>query len=80
VEHHACGEFFGTVVPFRGSYLEMLLALKLYNNREDPDCILIYMPGHTEETIGRSGTGAGESFPSASGEKGGIKVSCQEDK
>lgn len=51
VERHACGEFFAPVVAFRGSYLEMLLALELYNNREDPDRLLIHMPGHTEESI-----------------------------
>ena len=51
VERHACGEFFAPVVAFRGSYLEMLLALEPYNNREDPDRLLIHMPGHTEESI-----------------------------
>ncbi len=51
VERHARGEFFAPVVAFRGTYLEMLLALESYNNREDPDRLLIHMPGHTEESI-----------------------------
>lgn len=51
VERHARGEFFAPVVAFRGTYLKMLLALESYNNREDPDRLLIHMPGHTEESI-----------------------------
>lgn len=51
VERHARGEFFAPVVAFRGTYLEMLLGLESYNNREDPDRLLIHMPGHTEESI-----------------------------
>lgn len=51
VERHAQGEFFAPVVPFRGSYLEMLFALEPYGNGENLDVLLIHMPGHTEETI-----------------------------
>lgn len=51
VERYARGEFFAAVVAFRGSYLKMLLALEPYNNREDPNRLLIHMPGHTEESI-----------------------------
>ena len=45
------GDFFAPVIPFRGSYLEMLFALEPYGNGEDPDRLLIHMPGHTEESI-----------------------------
>lgn len=51
VERHARGDFFAPVVPFRGSYLEMLLALEDYGNGEMPDVLLIHMPGHTEDSI-----------------------------
>jgi hypothetical protein len=51
VERHAQGSFFAPVVPFRGSYLEMLLALESYGDGLSPDVLLIHMPGHTEETI-----------------------------
>ncbi|MEH1826753.1 MAG: BREX-6 system phosphatase PglZ [Nostoc sp.] len=45
------GDFFAPVVGFRGSYLEMVLALETYGNGLDPEPLLIHMPGHTEETI-----------------------------
>ncbi|ACC80910.1 BREX-6 system phosphatase PglZ [Nostoc punctiforme] len=45
------GDFFAPVVAFRGSYLEMVLALETYGNGLDPEPLLIHMPGHTEETI-----------------------------
>lgn len=51
IERYACGNFFAPVVAFRGSFLEMLLALEPYNNREDTDHLLIHMPGHTEESV-----------------------------
>jgi hypothetical protein len=51
VERHAQGSFFAPVVSFRGSYLEMLLALENYGDGLNPDVLLIHMPGHTEETI-----------------------------
>lgn len=50
-DRHQQGDFFAPVIPFRGSYLEMMLALEPYGNRELPDVLLIHMPGHTEETI-----------------------------
>ena len=51
VERHTRGEFFAPVVPFRGSYLDMMLALAPYGNGLDPEPLLIHMPGHTEESI-----------------------------
>jgi hypothetical protein len=51
VERHAKGDFLAPVVPFRGSYLEMLLALEDYGNGQTPDLLLIHMPGHTEDSI-----------------------------
>ncbi|MCU0565449.1 MAG: BREX-6 system phosphatase PglZ [Oculatellaceae cyanobacterium Prado106] len=50
-QRHAQGTFFAPVIPFRGSYLEMIFALEPYGNGEIPDRLLIHMPGHTEETI-----------------------------
>jgi hypothetical protein len=54
VKRYERGEFPFPVVPFRGSYLEMLLALEPYGNGEYPDRLLIHMPGHTEESIRKS--------------------------
>ncbi|MEL6353761.1 MAG: BREX-6 system phosphatase PglZ [Cyanobacteria bacterium J06627_28] len=51
IERRAKGDFFAPVVAFRGSYLEMMLALQDYGNRAAPDILLIHMPGHTEDTI-----------------------------
>jgi hypothetical protein len=51
VERHTRNEFFAPVVPFRGSYLDMMLALAPYGNGLDPEPLLIHMPGHTEESI-----------------------------
>ncbi|MBV6628077.1 MAG: BREX-6 system phosphatase PglZ [Rivularia sp. (in: Bacteria)] len=51
VERHVNGDFFAPVIAFRGSYLEMLLALEPYCNGLDKERLLIHMPGHTEETI-----------------------------
>ena len=51
VERHQRGEFFAPVVPFRGSYLAMMLALESYGNGLDPEPLLLHMPGHTEESI-----------------------------
>ncbi len=50
-ERHEHGDFFAPVVPFRGSYLEMLRQLAPYGNGLDPEPLLIHMPGHTEESI-----------------------------
>lgn len=51
IERRAQGNFFAPVVAFRGSYLEMMLALQDYGNKAVPDILLIHMPGHTEDTI-----------------------------
>ena len=50
-ERHAQGDFFAPVIAFRGSYLETMLALEPYGNRETPDLLLIHMPGHNITTI-----------------------------
>ena len=54
IERYAKSDFFAPVIAFRGSYLEMLLALELYCNGLDQERLLIHMPGHTEETIRRT--------------------------
>lgn len=51
VDRYRKGEFFAPVIAFRGSYLEMLLALEPYGNGLDQEPLLIHMPGHTEESI-----------------------------
>lgn len=48
---HAQGDFFAPVVSFRGSYLEMMLALETHGNNETPDLLLIHLPGHIEDTV-----------------------------
>lgn len=50
-DRHVRGDFFAPVVAFRGSYLEMLLALEPYCNGLDKERLLIHMPGHTGESI-----------------------------
>lgn len=45
-EHSA---FFAPVLPFRGSYLEMLSELAAYGNGLDAEQMLVHMPGHTED-------------------------------
>lgn len=45
------GEFPYPVVPFRGSYLEMMLALEPFANELVPERVLIHMPGHTEASV-----------------------------
>lgn len=51
VERYKQEQFPFPIIPFRGSYLEMLLALEPYGNRDLPDRLLIHMPGHTEDSI-----------------------------
>ena len=51
IERRDRGEFFAPVVAFRGSYLEMILALENYGNGLDPEPLLIHMPNHTKITI-----------------------------
>lgn len=50
-QRHAQGDFFAPVIPFRGSYLEMMLALENHGNKATPDLLLIHMPGHTLQSI-----------------------------
>lgn len=51
VDRHAQQDFFAPVMPFRGSYLDLLFALEPYGDKLDPEPLLIHMPGHTEQTI-----------------------------
>jgi hypothetical protein len=51
VRRHEAGEFPFPVVPFRGSFLEMMLDLEPYWDGLDPEPLLIHLPGHTEESI-----------------------------
>jgi len=45
------GELSVPVVGFRGSYLETLLALEPFQNRLDPEPLLVHLPGHTDKTV-----------------------------
>lgn len=51
VERYEAEDFFAPVVPFRGSFLEMLLALEAHGNGLDQEALLIHVPGHTTTTI-----------------------------
>lgn len=51
VAQHAQREFVYPVVPFRGSFLEQMLALEAYGTHLDNQPLLIHMPGHNEESI-----------------------------
>ena len=51
IERHAQGDFFAPVIAFRGSYLEMILALEPYGNGIDPEPLLIHLPNHNEELV-----------------------------
>lgn len=51
IERHDQGEFFAPVIAFRGSYLEMILALDNYGSGLDPEPLLIHLPNHTEDTV-----------------------------
>jgi len=42
------------VVGFRGSYLETLMALDPFQNRLDPEPLLVHLPGHTDRTVRRT--------------------------
>jgi hypothetical protein len=48
---HQSGAFPYPVVPFRGSYLEMMLALEPFANELVPERVLVHMPGHTEQSV-----------------------------
>src|SRR5688500_7398385 len=48
---HANGEFPYPVVAFRGSFLELLLALEPHGSELDKHPLLIHMPGFNEESI-----------------------------
>ncbi|ESA32469.1 hypothetical protein N836_26035 [Leptolyngbya sp. Heron Island J] len=53
-QRYSQGDFFAPVIPFRGSYLEMMLALENHGNKETPDLLLIHMPGHTTKSVRRT--------------------------
>jgi PglZ domain len=50
-EQHRQGKFFAPVISYQGSYLRMVLALEKYFKGQDPEPLLIHMPGHNEESI-----------------------------
>ncbi len=54
VEKRDAGEFLAPVVPYRGSFLEMLLALDSYGNGLDPELLLVHLPGYNYDTVGRT--------------------------
>jgi len=43
-------EFKYPVVSFRGSYLEVMLALEAYGNELHPEHVLVHLPGLNKET------------------------------
>lgn len=45
------GEFPFPVIPFRGSFLELILALESHGSELDSAPLLVHMPGFTEETV-----------------------------
>ena len=51
VERYDLKDFPFPVMPFRGSYLELLISLENYGNGLDREPLLIHMPGHSEESI-----------------------------
>jgi hypothetical protein len=54
VARAAAGDFTFPVVAFRGSFLELILALEPFGSGLDNAPLLIHMPGYTEETIRRT--------------------------
>jgi hypothetical protein len=50
-ERHGQGDFPVPVAAFRGSFLELMVALEPYEAGLDPSPLLVHMPGFTEETI-----------------------------
>ncbi len=50
-KRHAEGELREPVVPFRGSFLEVVLALEPFGNSIDNTPLLVHMPGFNEESI-----------------------------
>jgi hypothetical protein len=51
VDRLAADGFSYPVVRFRGSYLEMMLALEPFANELVPERVLVHMPGHTESSV-----------------------------
>ena len=50
-EKHAQGKFSAPVVGYRGSYLELLLALENLQDGLDSESLLLHIPGHTDISI-----------------------------
>ncbi|MGB8929879.1 MAG: BREX-6 system phosphatase PglZ [Anaeromyxobacteraceae bacterium] len=50
-ERHSKGDFAFPVAAFRGSFLELMVALEPFEADLDPSPLLVHMPGFTEETI-----------------------------
>lgn len=51
VRRHSEGELHEPVVAFRGSFLEVILALETFGAALDSSTLLLHMPGFNEETI-----------------------------
>lgn len=50
-DKHAQGKFSAPVVGYRGSYLELLLALENLQDGLDSESLLLHVPGHTDISI-----------------------------
>lgn len=51
IRRHRAGELAVPVVAFRGSYLELMLALDGLGDGPANDALLVHLPGHTEEAV-----------------------------
>lgn len=50
-ERRQQGNFYAPVLGYRGSYLELLLALEKCAEGLDPEPLLLHLPGHTDVTV-----------------------------
>ena len=48
---HAAGELSFPVVGYRGSFLELMLALEPYGSELQPERVLVHLPGHDEMSV-----------------------------
>jgi len=48
---HAAGSFPHPVLGFRGSFLELMLALEPFENGLDREALIVHLPGHTETSV-----------------------------
>ena len=51
IHRHHQDTFFAPVIAFRGSYLELIIALEPHGNGLSPERLLIHMPGHNTDSI-----------------------------